>query len=134
MRAHRIGVVGYSGQKFDETKAVHILYQALVKALRKHPEGCVVVSGYTDMGIPAIAYRVATGLGMGTVGIACSKAKDYDCYPVDDVVIVGEDWGDESATFLGSIDELLKVGGGKQSEAEFMAFTGPKMEFGLLAE
>lgn len=128
---HRIGVVGYTDPKFDAFDAANILYEALTKRLKAHPEGCVVVSGYTDMGIPGIAYRVAAKLGMSTVGIACQKAFENPRYPCDEVVIEGDDWGDESVLFLGSIDELLKVGGGRQSATEFDAFTGPKEEFDL---
>lgn len=127
---HRIGVIGYSGQKFDKYKAQAILQEALsLRALVN--QNCALVSGYTDLGIPAIAYRVADQLGMITVGIACEKANDNPRYPVDKVIIVGKEWGDESPTFLKSIDELIKVGGGKQSIAEFAAFEGPKEEFPL---
>jgi hypothetical protein len=129
---HRIGIVGYSGQKFDAFDATNILYDALA-ARTIHHGRCVVVSGYTDLGIPGIAYKVAVKLGMGTVGIACKKAQDYDCFDCDEVVIVGDDWGDESDTFLASIDEMIKVGGGRQSEFEFAAFAGPKEDFELEA-
>jgi hypothetical protein len=127
---HRIGIVGYSGTKFDKGQAKAILKEALALRAVQHPD-CSVVSGLTDLGIPALAYREAAELGMRTVGIACKKAQDYDCYPCDDVVIEGNDWGDESETFLSSIDELIKVGGGKQSIAEFAAFQGSKEEFPL---
>ena len=127
---HRIGVVGYSGQKFDESKARAILREALFKRYLEHLE-CAVVTGLTDLGIPALAYREADKLGMILVGIACKKAMDYKCYDVHKKIIVGDDWGDESETFLANIDELLKVGGGKQSIAEFAKFTGPKEEFEL---
>jgi hypothetical protein len=40
-------------------------------------------------------------------------------YPVDvPPIIVGDNWGDESKTFLDSIDMLVRVGGGKQSLEE----------------
>src|SRR5690348_7922287 len=44
-----------------------------------------------------------------TCACACVRA---EC---DDVVIVGDAWGDESATFLRSIDLMVKIGGGAQS-------------------
>jgi len=130
---HRIGIVGYSGQKFDSFDATNILMEALMDRQKKHPEGCVVVSGYTDLGIPAIAYRVAKKLGMDTMGIACKKAYENPRYPCDEVLIEGDDWGDESSVFLGNIDEMIKVGGGKQSQAEFKSYEGPKEEFDLPA-
>jgi len=118
---------------FDAFDAANILYEALSDRFKEHPDGCSVVSGYTDVGVPGIAYRVAGKFGMETIGIACSKAYDHPRYPCDEVIIVGDDWGDESKTFLASIDELIKVGGGKQSEAEFKSFEGPKEEFDLPA-
>lgn len=130
--AHRIGVVGYSSWKFDEDKARAILRDVLsLRAL--HYPNSVVVSGYTDLGIPALAYQQAVELGMGTVGIACADAKNYPCFPCDEVIIVGEHWGDESPVFLDYIDELIKVGGGPQSEAEYAAYEGPKEDFPLEA-
>ena len=129
---HRIGIVGYSGQKFDTVKATAILKEALSLRAVNHQE-CAVVTGLTDLGIPAIAYRVADSLGMILVGVACKKAQDYKCYDVHETVIVGEDWGDESEMFLSRIDELIKIGGGNQSAAEYAAFQGPKEEFELEA-
>ena len=112
----RIGVVGYSGGKFDETIGKALVRIGLDLFEKMHEgEEFSVVSGLTDMGIPAIAYRVADEKGWKTVGIACSKADDNPCYDVDERVIEGDDWGDESETFLNSIDVLLRVGGGKQS-------------------
>jgi len=133
MDKHHIGVVGYTDPKFDTSDAMSILYKALKSRLKEHPEGCALVAGYTDTGISKIAYRVATKLGMDTVGIACEKAKEHPCYPCDEVIIVGDEWGDESETFLARIDELIKIGGGPQSEAEFLDFGGPKEEFNVAA-
>jgi len=76
----------------------------------------------TDTGIPALAYREAVSRNWRTVGVACLKARQYACFPVDKTIIVGEEWGDESATFLDSLDVLIKVGGGKQAIAETNAF------------
>ena len=36
-------------------------------------------------------------------------------------MIVGENWGDESETFVRSIDGILRVGGGGQSKREVAA-------------
>lgn len=44
------------------------------------------------------------------------KAKDYECFPVDEEIIVGKEWGDESETFLDRVDILVKIGGGKTIE------------------
>jgi len=127
--SHRIGVVGFSAQEFDKVDAAAKLFSALrARSWLYAPDTC---SGYTNLGIPAIAYQCAQSLGMLTVGIACQKAYGYERFPCDEVIIVGTNWGDESQTFLTSIDELIKVGGGKQSAAEYAAFNGPKEELFL---
>jgi hypothetical protein len=93
-----------------------------------------IVSVLTDMGLPAIAYRVATELNYQTIGIACSLANNHKLYPVDEMTIVGDQWGDESETFLSSIDVLVRVGGGEQSEQECISAKErsiPTMEFEL---
>ena len=119
----RVGVVGYSGQKFDETKAKELLHGAFEKIHQQWPHSIiVVVSGYTDLGIPALAYREAKSRGWKTAGIACSKAKDYACFDCDYVEIVGSDWGQESETFLNSIDVFVRIGGGGQSKRETATF------------
>ena len=126
-RTFRIGVIGYSAQAFDENDARLILRRALEgHALAGR---CEVVSGLTNLGVPRIAYEEAVKLGLRTVGIACKKATEHECFPCDEVVIIGEEWGDESPTFLASIDVLIRVGGGKQSASE--AFTGPKRYYPL---
>lgn len=120
-----IGVVGYSNPHFNISKAESLLLLALTKTFKKYdvkPKDCQIVSGLTDLGIPAIAYRIAKHLHMYTVGIACSKADEYKVFPVDKKIIIGSDWGDESATFLKSIDCLIRIGGGKQSMEEVKTF------------
>ena len=114
-----VGVVGYSGAKFDENIAKALVALALKQIELQHPSNeYELVSGLTDMGIPSLAYREAAKLGWKTVGIACKKANDMACYPVDTEIIEGEDWGDESKTFLDNIDVLVRIGGGKQSKVE----------------
>ena len=127
---HRIGIVGYSGTAFDIAKATRILRDVLSLRALHHAE-CALVTGLTDLGIPGLAYREADKLGMVLVGIACKQAQEYDCYECHEVIIVGDDWGDESETFLANIDELIKVGGGTQSIAEYAAYQGPKEEHRL---
>lgn len=115
----RIGVNDYSSQKFDSERATQMINEAY-DILERDYKGFekVVVSGLTDLGIPGIAYRVAVNRGWKTVGIACTKADRYACFPVDEKIIVGENWGDESQTFLNSIDVLVRIGGGKQTMKE----------------
>lgn len=114
-----IGVVGYSGGKFDEKIAKALLAIAFDVVEENHKDDdYMIVSGYTDMGIPALAYRMAEKREWKTMGIACEKYKENPCYDVDKVIIEGEDWGAESETFLDNIDVFIRVGGGKQSMEE----------------
>ena len=116
--AFKIGVVGYSDQKFDLEKATELLRDGIDK-LSDGKDDVVIVSGLTDIGIPALAYRIAVQNGFKTEG---SQADDYDHFPVDAKIIVGDEWGDESETFLSRIDAILRVGGGDQSHAEVKTF------------
>ena len=116
----RVGVVGYSDKKFDEAiaKALLLIGFKVSGAEDKDADKVVVISGLTDLGIPSIAYKIAKERGWKTSGIACKKAEEYDKFPCDEEKIIGEDWGDESETFLNSIDVLIRVGGGEQSMKE----------------
>ncbi|NEO31994.1 MAG: hypothetical protein F6K36_16470 [Symploca sp. SIO3C6] len=115
----RIGVVGYSKQIFEADIAQSLIQQAFdAIAMKKNIEVIEVVSGLTQLGIPALAYQEAVRRGWKTVGVACRKALDYRCFPVDQRIIVGRNWGDESQTFLDMIDVLLRFGGGQQAHFE----------------
>jgi hypothetical protein len=121
----KIGIVGYSAQKFDIELAKRYLISAVMQVLGvvepeeiSDCENVEIVSGWTIVGIPGIAYGLAKEWGFKTVGIACVKAYDYDRHLCDVVHVVGKDWGDESAAFLASIDVLVRVGGGPQSLSE----------------
>lgn len=114
----RVGIVGYSAQSFDRDYARAILINQLRSLKIKEGRNIEVVSGLTWLGIPGLAYEVATALDLRTVGIACKKARNYECFPCDEVFLIGEDWGQESDMFLSSIDMLIRIGGGKQSHAE----------------
>ena len=116
----RIGVVGYSAGKFDEAEAIRLLNKGFDEALQLNPGATkvVIVTGYTDLGIPALAYRIAEERGWFTVGVASGKAAEHPCFPVDLPVIVGMEWGAESEAFLSTSDVYLRVGGGDQAHTE----------------
>jgi hypothetical protein len=84
----------------------------------------VLVSGLTDCGVPGIAYRVATRMGLATVGISARQALRVRAglFPVDRRILVGRRFGDESAAFVAMIDALIRVGGGPQSRREAAMF------------
>lgn len=112
----RVGVVGYSNQDFNRDAALLLIQEAFDNL---DPAANIeIVSGLTDLGIPALAYEEATRRGWRTMGVACAKAFEHPCFPVDDVIIRGESWGDESSVFLTMIDSLIRIGGGVQSHFE----------------
>ena len=132
----RIGVVGYSSPDFNKIQAYNILLATITSFINSGKSNLEIVSGYTNFGMPAIAYEIAKQLQLKTAGVACRKAEEFECYPCDRVQIVGSKWGDESSVFLKQLDILIHVGGGDQSLAECQAFkkTGkPLYEFELEA-
>lgn len=114
----KVGFVGYSGTKFDENKAKKVI-KLIFDKLEPYKNQIEIVSGLTNMGIPKLVYEEAVNREMKTVGIACEKAYENECFEVDKKIIKGNEWGDESNTFLRYIDVLIKLGGGKQSIKEF---------------
>ena len=89
-----------------------------------------IVSGYTNSGVPKIAYELAGRFGFRTIGFSARQALKVRCglYPVDDVRLVGSCFGDESEAFVRYIDRLIRVGGGPQSRHEVELFKQLKPE------
>ena len=116
----KIGVVGYSDdKKFDQNIAKALLTIALdIVESDMDDSEYELVSGMTNMGVPKLAYDIAKENGWKTVGFTAEEAKEYDCYGVDEEIIVGKKFGDESEDFIKYIDCLVRVGGGKQSIKE----------------
>jgi len=123
--ALKIGVVGFSSNQFNHKEASLKLKKLLDHIVRNHgKEGLVLVSGYTNSGVPKIAYDWAVELGMETVGFSAKQALTVDSgvYPVDKVILVGEKFGEESQSFVEYIDILIRIGGGNQSRHEVELF------------
>lgn len=123
----RIGVVGFSRSQFDHDEARAKLRECVEAALARAgvaPGDAELVSGLTNQGVPRLAYELAAALGMRTVGVSARQALRVRAgvFPVDEQVIVGERFGDESAAFLARIDVLIRIGGGPQSRREAEAF------------
>lgn len=114
----KVGVVGYSAQKFNYEKAHTILWEQFTNLQVEYGKLVEIVSGLTYMGIPQVAYELADEFGFLTTGIACHKAKDYPWYPVDMIILEGDNWGDQSEKFLNYCDHIIRVGGGYQSHRE----------------
>lgn len=121
----KIGVVGFSAPHFNDSEARHILSTILNDILNHKARTCVeLVSGYTNTGIPKIAYELASELGLKTVGFSAKQALTVKCgtYPVDKAIVFGKRFGDESEAFINYIDVLIRVGGGPQSRTEVELF------------
>ena len=132
-----IGVTGYSNSDFDEAQAHELLVAALDELAAAAPrETMVLVSGLTDMGVPAIAYREAVKRGWRTIGISAQRSQRYANFPVDEKIIVGSVWHEASETFIEKVDALIRIGGNNVAADETaLAYAKgiPVMEFDLPA-
>lgn len=117
----RVGVVGYCPpSRFDEELARSAIVNGFDRMLKHfNVSELTIVSGATNVGVLAIAYAEAAKRGWKTVGVACMKARDFQLFPTDELKLIGENWGDESSTFVSMLDGIIKIGGGKQSAREF---------------
>jgi hypothetical protein len=136
---YSIGVVGFSARKFDHEVARELLREALQQVLASaglQPAEVELVSGLTDVGVPGLAYALATELGIRTVGISARAAlrSRSGVFPVHERILVGERYGDESEVFIARIDALIRVGGGPQSRREVELFRKKLEQQGLSAE
>jgi len=132
----RVGVVGYCPPTvFDEDEARRMIRDAYDKIAELFGDReVVIVSGLTNVGVLKIAYEEATRRGWRTAGIACERAQEHELYPVDEKMIVGMNWGDESLTFVANIQAIVRIGVGKQSlrETELVKSRGfPAFEYDL---
>ena len=121
----RVGVVGFSKSQFDKKMAILKLRNKFEDLLDENDsKNLEIVSGYTNMGVPRIAYLLADDLGIKTVGFSAKQALKVKrgVYPVQKEIIVGERFGDESMEFIKYIDILIRIGGGQQSRHEVELF------------
>jgi hypothetical protein len=121
----KIGVVGFSRNQFNKKEAAEKLEKALMKVLsNKSPTEVALVSGYTASGVPKLAYILGDKLGLHSVGFSSKRALSVwsGVYPVKEVILIGEKFGDESQAFVEYIDVLIRIGGGKQSRHEVELF------------
>lgn len=128
-----VGVTGFSGQwsqaKIDgdaglasDVAAGRAALESVLSALKaKHGDKLVVSSGATMEGVPKLIYEACEKLGIAAMGVISEKAYDYELGKMEYLIVQGTDWGQESATFLASSDELLMMGGGGQAKREAIA-------------
>jgi len=117
-----IGVVGTTDSStFNSEEVIEAIEHIFDDIEEEYHENCdsyCVVSGLTNMGVWKHAYEIASERGYKTIGIAPNEANDYEHYPVDETVIIGKKFGDESSMLIDSINILVKIGGGDQSDTE----------------
>lgn len=134
----KIGVVGFSRNQFDQDDAREKFGSCLDRVIASLVENeaatgqtesdvlsrIEIVSGYTNMGVPKIAYEIADERQLTTVGFSAAQAKRVrsGVYPCSKEIIVGKRFGDESEAFLKYIDVLIRIGGGPQSRKETEMF------------
>jgi orotate phosphoribosyltransferase-like protein len=125
----KIGVVGFSRNQFNKKEAFSKLKTLLEEIISANENVEIeLVSGYTNSGVPKIAYTLADELGLKTVGFSAKQALKVrsGVYPVKKVMLFGEKFGDESQNFVEYIDILIRIGGGKQSRHEVELFKESK--------
>lgn len=125
MTPFRIGVVGFSRSQFDHDAARVCLASSLdhmIALTAGRP--LEIVSGLTNQGVPKLAYELAVARGIRTVGISARQALRVrsGVFAVDERILVGQRFGDESAAFIAYIDALIRIGGGPQSRHEAELF------------
>lgn len=121
----KFGIVGFSRNQFDQQEAQRILSSLFATIKKKHHHKDIeIVSGYTNSGVPKIAYQLADKFGFITVGFSALQALSVrsGVYSVQKVILKGKRFGDESEDFIRYIDGLIRIGGGQQSRKEVKLF------------
>ncbi len=122
----KVGVVGFSHENINHDKGRDFLRQSFHEFMQRysHDRSIEIVSGLTNIDIAKIAYEIADEQGGMTVGISTERALHvkYGIYLVDQQIIEGKEFGDESIVFIDYIDFLVRVGGGKQNHREMEMF------------
>ncbi|MGB1217453.1 MAG: ADP-ribosylglycohydrolase family protein, partial [Saprospiraceae bacterium] len=125
----KIGVVGFSRNQFDKKEAYNKLKNLIEYQVEKFgTENIEIVSGYTNSGVPKIAYEIADEFNLFKTGFSAKQALRVrsGVYKVDKEIIYGQKFGDESEAFIQYIDILIRIGGGKQSRHEKALFKSQK--------
>ena len=130
---HVVGVAGFSGQwapaklaadpslKASADAATVALREHLKKLKEEYGDKLVISSGATMEGVPKIIYEICAQEKIAAMGVACEKAFDYSLGAMKYLVIEGQNWGDESPSFLKTSDEFVLLGGGGQAKREAIA-------------
>ena len=130
---HVVGVTGFSGQwdaskvaadpalQEDVARATVMIHELLLQLKQQFGDRLVISTGATMPGVPGLFYDACEHLGITAMGVACEKAADYQLGKMRYLIIEGNDWGQESPTFLETSDEIVMIGGGGQAKREAIA-------------
>lgn len=121
-----LGTVSSSGSERDYNR-IGKIYEALIRGItprRSYVGGDVLgLGGMTAEGGIRAFYESCLNNSIATAGIMCWKGANYTlARGAGEMVIVGEEWGAESATFTTLSDLLLVVEPGKQGWEETLTF------------
>lgn len=123
-----VGFVGYSVMEFDRDTASDVVSYVLDGL----PKDAVVVTGATNIGIPNMVVEMSKKRGLYTIGIMPKDGYKTGLSDVDELVIEGLHWGDESQKFIDMIDKLYAIGGGRQSTKEILMAEAKGIEVQVL--
>jgi hypothetical protein len=132
LRMRVVGIVGFArpwlqlglqgpalAQLIADARAT--ICHELADRQRRYGERLVVASGATNEGVLRLTYEVCAFLNIMAMGIAPDQALDFPLGSMHYMLPSGRAFGDESPVFVRTIDELLVLGGGAQSEREVFA-------------
>lgn len=122
-----LGTVSSSGSERDYNRVAKI-YEALMRGItpRRDREGGDILGlgGMTAEGGIRAFYESCLNNSIATAGVMCWKGANYTlARGAREMVIVGQEWSEESATFKTLSDLLLVVEPGKQGWEEALSFS-----------
>jgi hypothetical protein len=129
---HIVGVAGFarpwSQMELSEAELAQMIADAraslcheLADRQRRFGQRLIIASGATDQGVLQLTYEVCGFLNITAMGIAPDQALDFPLGKMRYMLPFGSSFGDESHVFVRTIDELILLGGGRQSERELFA-------------
>jgi hypothetical protein len=127
-----VGVAGFarpwSQMQLSEAEVAQMIADAraslcheLADRQRRYGQRLVIASGATNQGVLQLTYEVCAFLNIVAMGIAPDAALDFPLGRMRYMLPFGSNFGDESHVFVRTIDELIVLGGGRQSERELFA-------------
>jgi len=119
-----MGFVSTSGSVTDTHRLERIAYPLMhgIDSSRVSPHKIVPLGGLTDLRGISVGYSAARMAGFETAGIMSWEGTDLPLSKgVNEMIIVGDEWSDESDDFLDLIDILLVLEPGRQGRDEARA-------------